>query len=443
MRQCPDCEEKDRVIIAGKVFCANCGTPWTPTNAAEVQPYMTKVGLVSEPAAPTTPPPAPVVPPAIEPAPAAPAPAPVSTPAAVITATPTAPVAPAPVAPTPALPAVESLKEEVGSEIPTLDGKSETVFSDDEFKQLSQSGPVPTPAPLPAQPAAPVPTVTPAPAPAPEPTPAPVPVVTPPAPVAPPAPEPSLAPTPAPAPVAPPASTPVVPPAPATPPPVQRAEPLNPTAPVDGIARPNVMTFPAQPTPTPTPAPAPSVATAPPTPAMTTDDAFKLALSANVTPSTPVASQSTGPARPIALVMSVIAATLVGAYLWQSNYSTFALKLAGARSGMAATLPSYIPSGWKVDNTIKSSEGTLSYKIASRDHSLDVTQKKSDWDSQAVLEQFVLPRSTDYLALQAQGLTIYVYSDGEAAWVNHGTFYHLDGNHGLTQEEIIRIATSL
>jgi hypothetical protein len=110
--------------------------------------------------------------------------------------------------------------------------------------------------------------------------------------------------------------------------------------------------------------------------------------------------------------MSVIAATLVGAYLWQSNYSTFALKLAGARSGMAATLPSYIPSGWKVDNTIKSSEGTLSYKIASRDHSLDVTQKKSDWDSQAVLEQFVLPRSTDYLALQAQGLTIYV-RDGE------------------------------
>src|SRR5436309_2989419 len=30
--QCPDCDAKDQVTIAGKTFCANCGTP-TPSSS--------------------------------------------------------------------------------------------------------------------------------------------------------------------------------------------------------------------------------------------------------------------------------------------------------------------------------------------------------------------------------------------------------------------------
>ena len=209
--------------------------------------------------------------------------------------------------------------------------------------------------------------------------------------------------------------------------------PTSSSGPVDGIVRPANL---------PPSSPMPVTAAVPPQNAatMSPEEAFNLALASDVKPTPPA---NTGPARPIALVMSVIAATLIGAYLWQSNSPSFALKLAGVRSGMATAPPSYIPSGWKIDNGIAASEGSVSYKLASRDHSLNIMQKKSDWDSQAVLEQFVLPRSNDYLALQAQGLTIYVYGNNEAAWVNHGTFYHLDGDHGLSQEDIIRISTSL
>jgi uncharacterized protein involved in copper resistance len=74
---------------------------------------------------------------------------------------------------------------------------------------------------------------------------------------------------------------------------------------------------------------------------------------------------------------------------------------------------------------------------------LTITEAKTSWDSQAVLEQHVLKNSTDYLALQAQGLTIYMYGKNQAAWVNHGSFYTMTGENQINQDDMIRIATSL
>ena len=49
-----------------------------------------------------------------------------------------------------------------------------------------------------------------------------------------------------------------------------------------------------------------------------------------------------------------------------------------------------------------------------------------------------------YTALQAEGLTIYIYNNNQASWVNHGTWYRIEGqDHGLSKDQIIKMATSL
>lgn len=471
MRQCPDCEEKDRVVIAGKVFCANCGSPWQAADPSEQEKYLQKVGLgtapaeaaplpaaapsaeqaqataidaamkaanlaspepVASPVLPASPPSAPPTPaqapipspensPVSAPAPAAPAPNPTPAPEPSLTPTPPppseAPATPAPAvpnelptvapvqAPTPPPvanpypappapvavavspePAVQTAapKEDIGSEIPSLDGKDEDILSDGQLSELStiQSAPTMTrPVDGPSLP--PVPAQVPAPAP-------------------------------------------------------------NPGAPVrtmSDITPPGSANTPASPT---TPAPAANTPAADTTTiagiTMSRDDALKLALGPD---SGDTAEPKKGPARPTAVVMSVLALALLGVYAWQSNYATLALKLAGMRSGVETAAPGYLPSGWTMSRDIQSSTGSVSFKVIKNSQELTVSQQKSGWDSQAVLEQYVLPRSSDYLALQAQGLTIYVYGAGEAAWVNHGTFYHLEGNHGLDQDQLIRVATGL
>lgn len=444
MRQCPDCEEKDRVVIAGKVFCANCGTPWEPADPAEAAAYAQKTGVTDAkvPAQPA---------PSAQPAPASAAPA---TPLAVPTPAPPAP-APAPISPQVPTAPVDS---NVGSEIPSLDAKDESVLSDAQMKEMVQAQINSL-----SQPAATAPT--PQAAPAPNPVPSPIPAsATPASPSSVPSPSPEV-PTPAPStpaqmpvtsePAAAPQSPPAAAPAPTppstpepslevTPPPVPSA---NGSRIMNDIMAPAPVVMQATPAPVVVPEPQASATTsvAGPTPApapmMSRDEALKLALGEDAAAPAPAASS--GPAKPTAIVMSVIALGLLGTLLWRTNYPDISLKIAAMRSGLSASMPGFVPAGWSKAQNVKTSDGAMSYQLVKDSKSLQVNQQKTDWDSQAVLEQHVLKRSADYLALQASGLTIYMYGDGQAAWVNQGTLYTISGEHGLSQEDVIRMATSL
>lgn len=491
MRQCPDCEEKDRVVIAGKVFCANCGTPWETADQQEHNAYLEKVGLAETPkqsesapapvVAPQPPTPAPVsIQPPVQ-AGASQAPAPVSTPAATVAAvstssvqpaaTPTQPPAPLatsnplPVAqPEPSMPAVAPvpMAQPVAAAQPAppvAQAPIPTPPQQSSVQPMSSAQPI-VPASSPAQSTNQAPVTAPALTPAPQPA-APM-AVTQPVPTAPAVqPEmaervaseipsldskeegvlsdtqlqamsqvsaPALAPNPSSAPVASPKSM------------VDIAPPAVASAPAPAAVANNVavtQALPTSSTPQVTAQPAPQVA-----PVMSRDDALKLALG-DAAPAVAQQPAAGGVARPMALVMSAMAFVLLGAYLWQSNYPSFALKLASVRSGVEAAAPGYLPNGWVVTRDVTSANGSLIYKLQNKEKAMTVAQQKTDWDSQALLEQYILPKSPDYLALQASGLTIYVFSNNQAAWVNHGIMYKIEGDHGLDQDQIIRIATSL
>jgi hypothetical protein len=422
MRQCPDCEEKDRVVIAGKVFCANCGTPWQPADTSEEAVYKKKIGMDQtgeQPAVVSTPAPAsPAVAPApspapqpaapaLTPAPSAPQPASASTPAP--SAAPVAPPSPQPVV-VPQQPApvqqkaLADLQSQVGSEIPNLDSKDESILSDSQIKEMAAT-------------AVPAPAVTTPPQPAPAPSPVPQPAA--------PTPQPPVAPQPTPAP---------------NPTPSPTSQPVAGRVLTDIVAPQTVATQPVQPAaPVPaTTADADTTTVAGVT--MSRDDALKLALGEDAA-SEP--APKSGPARPTAVVMTVIGLVLLGAFLWQANATDIQVKLASLRAGLTASVPGFVPGGWSKAQSLQASEGGVSYELVKDGKALKIEQQKTDWDSQAVLEQYVLKRSTDYLALQSQGLTIYMFGDNQAAWVNQGTLYTLSGDHGIEQDDIIRMATSL
>lgn len=150
-------------------------------------------------------------------------------------------------------------------------------------------------------------------------------------------------------------------------------------------------------------------------------------------------------AKAATVTLTMAGLLLLGAYVWQVNYPNLALKVASSKAGINASIPSYLPSGWQVSNNISSGPGTISYQIGSADGkaSATVNESKTDWDSQALAENYVSNKSDKYLSLQAAGLTIYVYGN-QASWVNNGTWYRIEGdNTSLSQDQLIRMATSL
>lgn len=147
----------------------------------------------------------------------------------------------------------------------------------------------------------------------------------------------------------------------------------------------------------------------------------------------------------LAPVLAVVTLLLAGgAYLTYLNLPNFALKIASSRAGLDASLPGYKPEGFDFDGPIAYSPGQLTLRFDNNDEKeFKISQKESSWDSQSLLDNFVIRENKNYITFQERGLTIYIYDDNQATWVDRGVWYTIEGNAQLSTEQIRKIAGSL
>lgn len=148
-------------------------------------------------------------------------------------------------------------------------------------------------------------------------------------------------------------------------------------------------------------------------------------------------------------VTGVVAATfalvLLGGYFTYLNMPSLSVRVAAAQAGINAAYPDYRPDGYALSGPVTYTDGKVSmdFKANGSDAKFSVNQSKSSWNSDAVLDNYVTPRAgSSYMPYTERGLTIYTY-DNNAAWVNGGILYTIEGDAPLSSEQIRRIATSL
>lgn len=149
--------------------------------------------------------------------------------------------------------------------------------------------------------------------------------------------------------------------------------------------------------------------------------------------------------RALSIGSASLALVLLAGYLTYINLPSISVRVAAAQAGIAATYPSYQPSGYSLNGPVAYSEGQVSMKFAANvgTQNFTVNQVKSTWDSSALLDNYVQPESDgDYTTYNDSGLTIYVY-DTDAAWVNGGILHTIQGDAPLTNDQIRKIATSM
>lgn len=150
-------------------------------------------------------------------------------------------------------------------------------------------------------------------------------------------------------------------------------------------------------------------------------------------------------ARLASIVATCIMIIFLGGYLTYVNIPNFSIRLASASAGVDATLPKYQPNGFRLSGPILHAPGEVEvkYRQAGGDEQFKLVQRTSDWDPDALLENFVVKDSkNDYQVHSSQGLTVYTY-DHKAAWVNGGVLHMIEGNAPLSNNQITRIAGSM
>ncbi len=144
-------------------------------------------------------------------------------------------------------------------------------------------------------------------------------------------------------------------------------------------------------------------------------------------------------------MFTVAAAVLImGGYIWLQNYPKLAIQAADARSGVAASLPAYLPSTYNLASTnVAPGLVTLKFTSPSETNELTIAQQRTDWDPSSLLANYIAKTTDDYAAIQGQGLTIYMFGQNQATWVNGGIWFSIDGASRLSRDDILKIAYSL
>lgn len=147
----------------------------------------------------------------------------------------------------------------------------------------------------------------------------------------------------------------------------------------------------------------------------------------------------------MSIASASLALLLLGGYFTYLNMPNLSVRVAAAQAGIDASYPEYRPDGYSLNGPVAFNNDEVQLKFAANGgpHNFTISQSKSSWDSSAVLSNYVEREAGDkYITYNERGLTIYTY-ETNAAWVNGGILYKINGDAPLSSDQIRRIATSM
>lgn len=142
--------------------------------------------------------------------------------------------------------------------------------------------------------------------------------------------------------------------------------------------------------------------------------------------------------------ISVGVMILVGLVGYQ-NIDNLQIRMASSKAGFAASLPSYQAAGFGVSN-ITTNAGQVAINFTDKNDvnkNYTVQEKSSSWNNTALKDNFVITADKNFRSLMTGGITVYLYGDNNATWVNAGIWYVITGNGTLSDNQIINLAMSL
>lgn len=156
-------------------------------------------------------------------------------------------------------------------------------------------------------------------------------------------------------------------------------------------------------------------------------------------------AQTTRKSRFASVAMTSVALLFLGGYLTYINIPNLSIRIAAASTGIDASLPAYQPTGYRIHGPIsyQDDEVNVNYKSNNSNQGYKLTQRPTDWDPIATLDNYVESDSkNDYQIHSVQGLTVYTYNK-KAVWVNGGILHIIAGNAPLSNQQVEHIVASM
>lgn len=125
------------------------------------------------------------------------------------------------------------------------------------------------------------------------------------------------------------------------------------------------------------------------------------------------------------------------------NSANLAIKTAANRSGVTGSLPSYKPDGFSL-SPLRYARGqiVLTYKANSdSSRTYSITQTNSDWNNSDLEQRYLSANQSTYQRYEYDNGVFYIH-DNNATWIKDGTWYNLSSQAQLSNDQLLKVASS-
>lgn len=142
---------------------------------------------------------------------------------------------------------------------------------------------------------------------------------------------------------------------------------------------------------------------------------------------------------------TAIALLLIGGLITFLNVPKLSMRYAANEASFTASDPKAIPAGFHTSGPIEYGDKKVrvNYATSNDDRSFQVLQEASNWDSEKLLNEYVIPNYGSYQTYSANGITVYLVGGGNAVWVNNGIRYTITGSAGLSTDQVTAMAAKM
>lgn len=140
-----------------------------------------------------------------------------------------------------------------------------------------------------------------------------------------------------------------------------------------------------------------------------------------------------------------IALVLLGSFFAYQKVPAISMRVAANQAGFMGTVPSKVPAGYAFAGPVQAVDNAVAvtYKSSSDNRQFVISQRQTNWSSEALLTNYLQDSKLNYQAYKENGLTIYVYDGSNATWVDKGIWYTVSGNqNSLSSSQLLEIAAS-
>lgn len=147
----------------------------------------------------------------------------------------------------------------------------------------------------------------------------------------------------------------------------------------------------------------------------------------------------------VAISAAVAAIVLLGGFFMYQNVPSVGMRIAASKAGFNGKFPGSTPSGYAFKGPIVASKGNivLNYQSNTDERKFALSQKPTSWTSESLLTNYLVDSKLRYQTYQDKGMTVYIYNESNATWVDKGIWYTVKGDGSLSSEQILEIASSI